>query len=240
MNGRTVKGINFTNMRDAGNIVELAARYSADGADELVFLDITASADRRATMPVWVERVAATIDIPFIVGGGVSCEKDVETLLLRGADKVSVNSAALDDPNLINRLVRNFGNERVVVAIDACQEEGVWRVYSKGGQTRTDRELFEWAAEVEARGGGEILFTSMDHDGTNRGFACDALARLSETVGIPVIASGGAGALSDFYDAFALGHAAAALAAGIFHDGHTTIREVKEYLINKGVEISWT
>lgn len=235
--GRTVKGVNFVGLRDAGDVVELAARYSAEGADELVLLDITASADRRATMPLWVERVAEAIDIPFTVGGGISCERDVEALLRRGADKVSVNSAAIADPSLIGRLSRSFGEQCVVLAVDARQEEGVWRVYSKGGRERTQYELYDWAAEAVDRGCGEILFTSMDNDGTKKGFACDALARLSERVGVPVIASGGAGTMHDFLDAFTLGRADAALAAGVFHYGEMTIGGVKRYLKENGIEI---
>lgn len=237
MDGRTVKGVNFRDLRDAGDVVELAARYSEGGADELVFLDITASGDRRATMPVWVERVAAAINIPFTVGGGISSEKDVEALLRRGADKVSVNSAALADPGLIGRLARGFGRQCIVLAVDARKEDGVWRVYAKGGRERTGRELFEWVGEACGRGCGEILFTSMDHDGTQGGFACDALARIAETVNVPVIASGGAGRMRDFLDVFTLGRADAALAAGVFHYGQMTIEEVKIYLKTNGIEI---
>lgn len=237
MDGRTVKGVNFRNLRDAGDVVELAARYCAEGADELVFLDITASGQRRATMPVWVERVAAAINIPFTVGGGVSSEKDAETLLRRGADKVAVNSSALADPALIGRLARSFGRQCVVLAVDARQENGAWQVYAKGGKERTGRELFAWVAEAGDRGCGEMLFTSMDHDGTKAGFACDALARMSALVRVPVIASGGAGSVRDFYDAFALGRADAALAAGVFHYGEMTVAEVKSYLKQQGIEI---
>lgn len=235
--GRTVKGTNFVGLRDAGDIVELASRYSAEGADELVFLDITASADRRGTMLSWVEDVARAIDIPFTVGGGISSEADVEALLGRGADKISINSSALADPGLIDRLARSFGSQCVVVAIDAHYVDAGWAVYSKGGRERTDKELFSWAEEACERGAGEILFTSMDHDGTNKGFACEATARISDSVSVPVIASGGAGSLETFYDAFDRGHADAALAAGVFHFGKLTVGQVKEYLAGRGIPV---
>jgi cyclase len=235
--GRTVKGVNFVGLRDAGDIVELASRYRAEGADELVMLDITASTDRRATMPLWVERVAAAIDIPFTVGGGIASEQDVETVLGRGADKVSINSAALDDPSLLDRLSRRFGSGRIILAIDARLEDGVWRVYSRGGMERTPRELVEWAAEGQSRGVGEILFTSMDHDGTKFGYPLEALSRLSQSVGVPVIASGGAGGMQDFYDALTIGGADAALAAGIFHFGEVEIPKLKQFLRERGVEV---
>lgn len=236
--GRTVKGTNFVGLRDAGDIVELAARYSAEGADELVLLDITASAEKRRTMLDWVERVARAIDIPFTVGGGISDEANVEALLARGADKISVNSAAVARPDLIDRLARRFGSQCVVAAIDArCTEDGRWSVYVKGGRERTSLELFEWAEEVQHRGAGEILFTSMDHDGTNRGFACQATAQLSDRLSIPVIASGGAGSLETFYQVFDQGHADAALAAGVFHFGQLTVGQVKAYLAERGIEV---
>lgn len=235
--GRTVKGVNFIELKDAGDIVELAERYSAGGADELVFLDITASYDNRKTRLNWVERVAAAVSIPFTVGGGIASEKDVEALLRKGADKISVNSSALADPTLVNRLAYSFGKQCVVVAIDARQEEGQWEVYGKGGREKAGRELFEWAKEMEERGAGEILFTSMDHDGTNQGFAVDAIACLEEQLGIPVIASGGAGKPEDFYQVFTEGKADAALAAGIFHYGRLTIPELKRYLAEQGIEI---
>ena len=235
--GRTVKGVNFENLRDAGDIVELAAAYSAQGADELVLLDITASSERRGIMIRWVEQIAEAVDIPFTVGGGISAEADVEALLLAGADKVSINSSALEDPGLITRLAQAFGRQCVVVAVDAKQEVRRWAVYSRGGRERTERELFEWCSEAEGRGAGEILFTSMDNDGVRGGFAYDALATLAQQLTIPVIASGGAGCAEDFYDAFTLGRADAALAAGIFHSGQTTIGEVKKYLKNKGIEL---
>lgn len=235
--GRTVKGVNFVGLRDAGDIAELAAKYSSEGADELVILDITASTDNRSTRLDWVERVAAVIDIPLTVGGGIANEKDVEALFERGADKVSVNSAALADPSLIDRLSQRFGRERIVLAIDARQEDGVWQVYAKGGMEPTGRGLFDWAAEGEARRCGAILFTSMDHDGTKRGFPCEALAQLSQRVGIPVIASGGAGTMEDFYDALTIGRADAVLAAGVFHYGEVTVGGLRRYLKEKGIEI---
>jgi cyclase len=235
--GRTVKGVNFKNLKDAGNIVELAVKYSEEGADELVFLDITASQDYRSTMVKWVLQVAEATRIPFTVGGGISSEQDVERLLRSGADKISINSAALTDPGLINRLSDMFGRQCVVVAIDARQQEGKWQVYRQGGRTVTDRELYEWAEEAVQRGAGEILFTSMDHDGTHKGFACEAIARLSELLPIPVIASGGAGCCADFYDVFTTGKADAALAAGVFHFGEIKIPELKEILLEKGIEI---
>lgn len=235
--GRTVKGVNFVNLKDAGDIVELAARYSSEGADELVFLDITASSDNRSTRLAWVEQVAAAISIPFTVGGGISSEADVEALLKKGADKISINSSALADPGLIDRLAYGFGSQCVVVAIDARQEAGGWQVYSKGGRVRTEKELFFWAEEAAARGAGEILFTSMDNDGTHKGFANEATSEISRRLTIPVIASGGAGTPEDFYRAFTLGKADAALAAGVFHYGQLTIPEVKEYLAAQGIEV---
>jgi cyclase len=235
--GRTVKGVNFKHLRDAGNIVELAVKYSEEGADELVFLDISAAQERRKTMLTWVTQVAEALRIPFTVGGGISSEQDVELLLKRGADKISINSSALMDPTLIERLSNAFGKQCVVVAIDAKQEEGTWRIYRQGGHISTGRELFEWASEVEQRGAGEILFTSMDHDGTHQGFACETVARLSERLSIPVIASGGAGCLKDFYDVFTVGKADAALAAGVFHFGEMTLPELKRYLLEQKITI---
>jgi cyclase len=237
MNGRTVKGVNFLNLQDAGDVVELAATYSREGADELVFLDITASYERRQTMLRWVESVAEAINIPFTVGGGIGSEKDVEQLLRKGADKVSVNSAALADPSLIDRLSYHFGKQCIVLAVDAKQTNGIWHVYSKGGREDTGKELFAWVTEAAQRGCGEILFTSMNHDGTRHGFACEALAQMAALVEIPVIASGGAGSLADFYDVFTTGKADAALAAGIFHYGEMRIGALKEYLQNKGIAI---
>lgn len=235
--GRTVKGVNFQDLQDAGDVVGLATRYSAEGADELVFLDITASYDQRKTRLAWVEKVAEAVSIPFTVGGGISSEADVEALLKKGADKISVNSAALEEPGLIDRLAYHFGRQCVVAAIDARQENVDWQVYSKGGRVRTSYKLFAWALEVQERGAGEILFTSMDHDGTKQGFACEGLAELNKILSIPIIASGGAGKPEDFYEVFTKGNADAALAAGVFHYGRLTIPEVKGYLHEKGIQV---
>ena len=228
--GRTVKGVNFENLRDAGDIVELTGRYSDEGADELVFLDITASSDHRGTRLEWVR-------IPFTVGGGISSERDVEALLKKGADKVSVNSSVLKDPGLIDRLAAAFGKQCIVVAVDACRDGEKWRVYSHGGRVATDRELFSWVKEAEGRGAGEILFTSMDHDGTHQGFACEATGRVADLVNIPVIASGGAGCPEDFYEALTRGKADAVLAAGVFHFGQVRIPELKCFLKEKGIVV---
>lgn len=215
--GQTVKGVNFENLRNAGDPVELARRYSEDGADELVFLDITASAEGRNTFTEMVERVAKVINIPFTVGGGINAFSDVERLLYAGADKASINSAAIRNPQLINEISSKFGSQVCVCAIDARQEaDGEWYCYVKGGRERTDHRLFDWAAEVADRGAGEILFTSMNHDGVKTGYANEALAQLS-TLPIPIIASGGAGNMQHFYDAFSIGKADAALAASVFH-----------------------
>ncbi len=235
--GRAVKGVNFEGLKDAGNIVELAARYSDAGADELVFLDIMASDEGRAIRLEWVEQVARQVRIPFTVGGGISSKWDVEALLKRGADKVSVNSSVLKDPDLIHRLAVAFGKQCVVVAVDAKQDGDIWRVYSHGGRVATDRELFAWTQEAEERGAGEILFTSINHDGTHRGFACEAIARVSEAVNIPVIASGGAGCMQDFYDVLTTGKADAVLAAGVFHFGQIKIPELKYFLKEKGIVV---
>lgn len=235
--GRTVKGVNFENLRDAGDIVELAGRYSEEGADELVFLDITASFDHRGTRLEWVERVARQVRIPFTVGGGISSERDVEALLKKGADKVSVNSSVLKDPGLIDRLAAAFGKQCVVVAVDARRDGEEWRVYSHGGWVATHRELFSWVKEAEERGAGEILFTSMDHDGTHQGFACEATGRVADLVNIPVIASGGAGCPDDFYEALTRGKADAVLAAGVFHFGQIRIPELKCFLKGKGIVV---
>jgi cyclase len=229
-NGRTVKGINFLDLRDAGDPVELAEIYAASGADELVFLDISATEEGRRTLADLVLRVAEKVNIPFTVGGGISSVEDVDILLHNGADKVSINSSAVKNPQLINDLVAKFGSQCIVVAIDAKQINGEWLVHLVGGKVPTGLNLFEWAKEVERRGAGEILFTSMDHDGTKEGFANEALAQLSTTLNIPVIASGGAGSMAHFTDAFIKGKADAALAASVFHFKQITIRELKEEL----------
>lgn len=236
--GATVKGVNFVNLRNAGDPVELARQYSNQGADELVFLDITASADGRKTFTDMVGKVAQVINIPFTVGGGINAFEDVERLLFAGADKVSINSAAIRTPNLIDKISASFGSQVCVCAIDARMEaDGQWYCYVKGGRERTDLKLLDWATEVVDRGAGEILFTSMNHDGVKQGFANDALAMLAEKVKIPVIASGGAGCMDHFYDAFAKGKADAALAASVFHFGEIKIPELKEYLKQKGVKV---
>jgi len=229
-NGRTVKGINFQNLVDAGNPVELAKRYANQGADELVFLDISATLEERKTTRNMVLKIAEQINIPFTVGGGISSVEDVDVLLKHGADKISVNSSVLRDPNLINRLSHKFGSQCIVVAIDAKQIGEDWIVYSAGGTIPTKMELFEWAKEVELRGAGEILFTSMSHDGTKKGFARNALYRLSQEVNIPIIASGGAGTSQHFIDVFTQGKADAALAASVFHFNEIPLISLKETL----------
>lgn len=235
--GQTVKGTNFVNLRQAGDPVELGRTYSQQGADELVFLDITASHEGRKTFAQMVERVAEEISIPFTVGGGISELADVERLLGAGADKISINSAALRNPGLIDEIARHFGSQVCVVAIDARLDENGWTCYLNGGRIATERNLFDWAREVNNRGAGEILFTSMDHDGVKNGFACDALARLADDLTIPIIASGGAGAPEHFRDAFTIGHADAALAASVFHFGEIYIPELKNYLNKEGVNV---
>ena len=235
--GRTVKGINFVNLRDAGDPVELAAAYAEAGADELVFLDISATEEKRKTLARLVHRVAERIDIPFTVGGGISSVADVDVLLHSGADKVSVNSAAVRDPELIDRLVRKFGSQCIVVALDARRIDGQWRIHLVGGKEPTEVELFSWAQEVARRGAGELLFTSMEHDGTKGGFANEALKRLSSLVNIPVIASGGAGKKEHFADAFLQGEADAALAASVFHFNEIPIQELKNYLKDRGIPV---
>ena len=236
-NGRTVKGINFLDLKDAGDPIELAQKYSNEGADELVFLDISATEEQRKTLVDLVRKVAATINIPFTVGGGISSVKDVELLLNNGADKIAINSSAVKNPNLINELALNFGSQCVVVAIDAKQIEGVWKVHLVGGKVPTELDLFEWVKEVEFRGAGEILFTSMDNDGTKNGFANDALERLSKAVNIPIIASGGAGSIEHFIDVFKIGKADAALAASVFHYQEIEIRDLKTVLKNNSIPI---
>lgn len=235
--GETVKGTNFVNLRSAGDPVELAAYYSEAGADELVFLDITASHEGRKTFTDMVTRVASTINIPFTVGGGIHELSDVERLLYAGADKVSVNSAALRRPELINEIANRFGSQVCVCAIDAREIESGWKCYLNGGRIETERGLFDWAHEAADRGAGEILFTSMNHDGVKQGYANDALARLSNELSIPVIASGGAGTPEHFRDAFLIGKSDAALAASVFHYGEIKIQELKAYLRDSGIKI---
>jgi len=235
--GRTVKGINFVDLRDAGDPVELAEIYANEGADELVFLDISATEERRKTLADLVKRVAEKVNIPFTVGGGISSVEDVDILLQNGADKVSINSSAVKNPDLINELVAKFGSQCIVVAIDAKQVNGVWKVHLVGGKVPTDLELFQWAKEVEERGAGEILFTSMDHDGTKTGFANETLARLSSELNIPIIASGGAGNMQHFIDTFKDGKADAALAASVFHFKEMEIKELKKKLQDHGIPV---
>lgn len=235
--GRTVKGVNFVGLRDAGDPVELAKIYSDNGADELVFLDITATHEKRKTLLDLVTKVAEKVNIPFTVGGGISAKEDVDALLKAGADKISINSAAVKNPDVINDLAYHFGSQCIVVAIDAKKTEDGWKVFLRGGRDRTELDLFDWALEVEKRGAGEILFTSMDHDGTKAGFANDELAELSEILSIPVIASGGAGNMEHFADTFIDGKADAALAASIFHFKEIEIIDLKNYLNQKNIKI---
>ncbi|MBC8768189.1 imidazole glycerol phosphate synthase subunit HisF [Arenibacter sp. BSSL-BM3] len=236
-NGRTVKGINFVDLRDAGDPVELAEIYAKSGADELVFLDISATEEGRRTLADLVLRVAEKVNIPFTVGGGISSVKDVDILLHNGADKVSINSSAVKNPQLINDLVAKFGSQCIVVAIDAKQIDGEWIVHLVGGKVPTELNLFTWAKEVEKRGAGEILFTSMNHDGTKDGFANEALAKLSTELNIPIIASGGAGNMQHFTDTFVEGKADAALAASVFHFKEIEIKDLKEELKRNNIPV---
>jgi cyclase len=236
-NGRTVKGINFLDLKDAGDPVELAKKYAETGADELVFLDISATEERRKTLVELVRNVAKAINIPFTVGGGISSVEDVSILLKNGADKVSINSSAVKNPNLINELAQEFGSQCVVVAIDAKKINDDWIVHLVGGKISTELNLFDWAIEVEKRGAGEILFTSMNNDGTKNGFANEALTKLSTLVNIPIIASGGAGTMQHFADTFLVGKADAALAASVFHFQEIEIQTLKIFLKEQNIEI---
>ncbi len=229
-NGRAVKGINFLALRDAGDPVELASTYAQQGADELVFLDISATDEERKTFATLVKEIARHINIPFTVGGGISSVEDVGPLLEAGADKVSVNSAAVRNPDLIGELANAFGSQCIVLAIDARKENNQWIVHTHGGKKSTDKKLFSWAKQGQESGAGEILFTSMDHDGTKAGFAIDPLSKLHELLSIPVIASGGAGTKEHFLEVFTLTGVDAALAASIFHFGEIPVPELKEYL----------
>ena len=235
--GRTVKGVNFVNLRDAGDPVELGALYSEQGADELVFLDITATHEKRKTLAALAHEIAEHLSIPFTIGGGIRSVTDVDVLLSSGADKVSVNSAAVRDPQLVEDLAKRFGSQFVVVAVDARNVDGEWWVHLNGGRLATEVRLLDWVREAEDRGAGEILFTSMDHDGTKNGFANTITAQVSEAVSIPVIASGGAGNMEHFYDAFTAGKADAGLAASIFHFKEIGIGELKAYLKERGVTV---
>lgn len=235
MNGRTVKGVNFVNIRDAGNAVELGELYAEQGADELVFLDITATVEKRKTLVALVREVAARLNIPFTVGGGINSLGDVSAMLNAGADKISVNTAAVLNPGLVDQLSGEFGSQCVVVAIDTKSYPDGDKVHIHGGRTPTEKNTMEWAREVQERGAGEILLTSMDHDGTKNGFAVDLTSRVSGSLSIPVIASGGAGTMEHFLHIFSEGKADAALAASIFHYREIAINDLKNYL--SGLEI---
>ncbi len=235
--GRVVKGVNFIDLKDAGDPVELAEDYAMSGADELVFLDITATLEKRKTLKNLVENVAKKINIPFTVGGGISSVDDVKQLLRAGADKISINSSAIQNPDLINDLKNKFGSQCIVLAVDAKCTNGNWKVFLNGGRTATSLNLFEWIEEGVDRGAGEILFTSMSNDGTKNGFANDALHKISTLVNVPIIASGGAGKLFHFRDAFFYGKADAALAASVFHYGVINIKQLKEYLKKENIPV---
>lgn len=237
--GRTVKGVNFVDLKDAGDPVELGKKYCDEGADELVFLDITATHEKRKTLAALAKNIAQHLNIPFTIGGGISSVNDASYLLEAGADKISINSAAVKSPDLINQLADTFGNQFVVVAIDAKQINGKWFVFLNGGRLPTDIPLLQWAKEAENRGAGEILFTSMDHDGTKNGFACQALAEMSDLVGIPIIASGGAGNIDHFSEVFTVGKADAGLAASIFHFNEVNIPELKQALKSSGISVRY-
>ena len=233
--GRTVKGVNFFNLKDAGDPIELAVNYSQNNADELVFLDISATEQKRKTLHELVYEIAKSIDIPFTVGGGIKSIKDVEKLLKNGADKISINSYAVKNPNVINELSKQFGNQCIVVAVDAKLVDNEWKIHLVGGKVATELNLFKWVSEVEDRGAGEILFTSMDHDGTKSGFAIKALNKISSSINIPLIASGGAGEIKHFIDVFKDANVDAALAASVFHYGRISINKLKKKLIKNGI-----
>lgn len=237
MDGRTVKGINFVGIKDAGDPIELAKRYVDEGADELVFLDITATVEKRATLISLVEKISREIDIPFTVGGGINSVDDVRAIIQAGADKVSINSSAIKRPELISEIAREFGNQCVVVAVDTKKIDNEWIVFIHGGRTQTDLKTIDWVKQAEKLGAGEILLTSMNNDGTKSGFALDITAQVSESVQIPVIASGGAGSIQDFDALFSTTKATAGLAASIFHYGEIPIPELKQELINKNIPI---
>ncbi len=236
--GRTVKGVNFVGLQDVGDPVELGAYYSQCGADELVYLDISATHEGRGTFTELVKKISGRINIPFTVGGGISSLDQASMLLDAGADKISINSSAIANPSLIDAIAGKYGNQFVVVAIDAkLLPDRNWWATTHGGRKPADKELFSWAHEAQERGAGEILFTSMDHDGTRNGYPCNTFAKLSEVISIPIIASGGAGCIQDIADVLTAGKADAALAASIFHYGEIGIRELKEKLLWQGIEV---
>lgn len=235
--GRTVKGVNFVNLRDAGDPVVLGQLYSDQGADELVFLDITATHEKRKTLAALAKKIARHLNIPFTIGGGIRSVEDVEVLLESGADKISINSAAVRNPDLVEELARQFGSQFVVIAIDAKKVGNDWLVHLSGGRIPTEIKLLDWAKACADRGAGEILFTSMDHDGTKQGFANEILAEVADAVPIPLIASGGAGKMEDFVDVFTTGKADAGLAASIFHFGEISIPDLKHYLANQNIPV---
>ena len=236
--GRTVKGVNFVGLQDVGDPVELGAFYSECGADELVYLDISATHEGRGTFTELVKKISGRINIPFTVGGGISSLDDASRLLDAGADKISINSSAIANPSLIDEIAGKYGNQFVVVAIDAKRFPcGRWMATTHGGSKPSDKELFSWAQEAQERGAGEILFTSMDHDGTRAGYPCETFAKLSEVISIPIIASGGAGSAQDIADVLSAGRADAALAASIFHYGEIGIRDLKKQLLAQGIEV---
>ncbi len=235
--GRTVKGINFENIIDAGDPIELAKRYVIEGADELVFLDITATLEKRKTLTALVTRVASEINIPFTVGGGINSIGDANAIIDAGADKISINSAAIMDPNLISEIAKNYGNQCVVVAIDTKYVDGEWMVFRNGGRIATNLKAVEWAKTAANLGAGEILLTSMNNDGTKDGFACDITKQISEAISIPVIASGGAGTMHDFADVFQQTEATGALAASVFHFGEIAIPDLKQFLATQNIPI---
>ena len=235
--GRTVKGINFEGLRDVGDAVELGRLYAQQGADELVYLDISATKEGRGTFTSLVERIALNINIPFTVGGGISTIDDAARLLDAGADKISINSAAVRNPSLIDEIASKYGSQFVVLATDAKQIDGVWRITTHGGSKLTEKELFSWVYEAQERGAGELLFTSMDHDGTRNGYPCDTFAALADKLSIPIIASGGAGGVTDIADVLSKGRADAALAASIFHYGEITVEELKRQLRSRDIKV---
>lgn len=235
--GKTVKGINFQNLKEVGDAVDLGAFYAAEGADELVYLDISATREGRKTFTGLVRSIAERIDIPFTVGGGISSLEDAAKMLEAGADKVTVNSAAVRNPDLIGEIANHFGSQFIVVAIDAKLIDGKRIVFTSGGTIPSEKELFSWALEAQERGAGEILFTSMDHDGTKSGYPCDVFSRLCGSLSIPVVASGGAGSMDDIAEVLTKGQADAALAASLFHYGEIAIKDLKEYLRDRGIPV---